>query len=397
MVAPTPLGSRDRILLKSLESLLVLTRMLPLSDFRFAEDFVGKNGTIMIRKGQSLTPSWLEYLKNHDSYVSHFVFERTEAFYTFCAQQIKNALQQLIAHRRTAAMTYGVVELGKEISLLLEHVLANQTLAFTLFSQRYLEGREKRELFDHLMLTGVLTVCIARNLDPGFRDVLLASKAMTAGLIHDLEFGDYYKKVKEGLDAVQESSHAERAAQRAGELELTPEVVFPVRYHHSYAREGFSLPEADNSIAGTLHSALSVAECFVTLVDFMQNATREAEALFATANYASAGRLNAAAVTALGELIRSRDILLDVARITAMESQCVHGCAHAYPKRLGSVPTEIICNGGPETCPYIQRANPQLIIVRELRSDANKEQFLTLQPGAYYKCQLGVNYVTAHA
>ncbi|HNT33754.1 MAG TPA: hypothetical protein PKH07_02025, partial [bacterium] len=73
MVSPVPLSSQNRIRLGSLESLVVLTRMLPLSELRFAEDLVGRNGTVLIRSGQSLTPSWLEYLKNHDSYVPHFV------------------------------------------------------------------------------------------------------------------------------------------------------------------------------------------------------------------------------------------------------------------------------------------------------------------------------------
>jgi len=286
-------------------------------------------------------------------------------------------------------MTYGVVELGKEIVPLLEQVLSNQTFVFALFSQRYLEGREKKELFDHLMLTAVLTVCIARGLDPDFRDLSLASLAMTAGLIHDMEFGDYYEKVKEGLAAVQESSHAEQAAQRGAEFGLAGEIAFPVRFHHSYTTEDLQLPEVDTDIEITLQCALATAECFVTLIDFFKNGTREAEALFTTASYAHAGRLNRESVAALGALIRSRDVLQHVDQISAMESQCAFGCACAHPKRLGSTPTELVCNGGPDSCPHIQRSRAQLIVVDAPYSNICKERFLTLSPGAYFKCQLG--------
>jgi HD domain len=377
--------STENYVIHSLSELLALIEIVPPDDLRLATDLKGDNKTILVRSGQALSSSAINYLKTHNNYDPRFVIEPTLGLTECCRTQIRKAIQELVVSKKTRALTQAILLLGKDIMPLVNISLQDSRRLFSLFSMKYFGNENENSLFDHLFIVGVLSVGICRFLDSGFLKQEKAIDAMLCGLVHDVSLIDYNERIGLGQDALEDEPHQLEAAKQAEEWGLNENVIYAVSNHHSYKKDKDSIPPPPNSDAATLHTALVTAEFFVTLFNVLG---KEDSALFLLGHHAEQGLVDRKALKALAELIKSKDIVDHIVSVAELENLCPCKAAYAYPKVVRTTPTQVICKANEDDCPHFLSSVPPLNVISTMKGDLCGEGLISLPQGTYAKCAL---------
>lgn len=388
----TPI-SENQFNIESLGHLLTLVDLVSPKQLVIAADLLGKNETVLLRAGQPLSSTVLNYLKSNDNYVPEFSIQSTPELCESCQSALIKKIESTIASQRINALTRAASTMKTPLVPLLMEAFKDSRLLLTLFTLQAFGEEPGRFLFEHSIHTGVLTLGIAGELDEKFHRPPYSTEAFRAGLVHDLTLTDYLDRVDEGQEAVEHKAHTVDSAALAGQWGMHPYAIEAIRRRHEDYNE-----DQDKSKQGeerTFTLALATAERFATLCDLLGR-SKEDEACFMVAHLADQGKLNTGAVRALGLVIHAKQIVSDVERLSQIENLCPKGdAAYVYPKVVHATPTKVVCKRNIEECPLFLASEPPLVVLNQAGETSLADGMLALAPGEYRKCALSSKLVEA--
>lgn len=387
----------NRFQIRSLKHLLALVDLAAPKPLTLAADILGKNETVLLRAGQPISSTALNYLKNNDNYVPEFWIQVNADVCSPCGVALAKKIESIVASQRINALTRAVTTMKSPMHTQVQEVFKESRLLLSLYSLQAFGEEAGQFLFEHSVLTGVLTMGIAGEMDEVFRNPPYSTEAFQTGLLHDLVVPNYLERVMQGQEAVEEPTHAEEAAQMAELWGLPAYCSEAIRRQHNDFKGKKETRKPKSNEEKVLIVALATAERFATLCDLLGR-TKEDEACFMVAHLADQGKLDKEAVRALGLVIHAKQIVSDVERLSQIEKLCPNDeAAYVYPKVVHATPTKVVCKRNLEECPLFIGVEPPLVVLNQAGETSLADGMLALPPGEYRKCALSTKLAEAVA
>lgn len=382
------MNDSQTLVLHSLDELLQLVELAGTDPLIIAADLVGKNDTSLLRAGQPISTTVVNYLKSNQNYRQEFQIQLTDSTVKACARGLAEKFRHFIEMASFPAASGAFQRIHQSLRSQLSHAFLHPSLVSTLYPMGFLGAEAERILLDHLFAVSVLTSGIATLLDRRFEETEIGANAIFAGLLHDSTLLDYASRKSAGQLSLEEEGHGRMGAQIATGMGLAPSVAQAIKFHHSYATGAEQPQSQSGDLEHVLVAALCTAECYATYRDLI-GPDKEDEVLYRISFLGEQGRLDKKAVKALGVLTGSKAIVSDVERLSVIENKCLlHRAAYVYPKIVHSIPTQAVCMKNVKGCPEFESSSKFLSVINRIEQQCLADDMLALPAGEYGKCRL---------